>query len=174
MFDDFDHTAKASVGDALTRVSAAVSPGIAKKLYFASLLKLFSSPMIDDGSVQLTTWPETKPGRRGDVVVRLGARREAAGVLHVDDALQRAAATSGVPANVVLPVMRLRFQPGSLASTWLVARTVAKSDAFCADAPARLRKYLPFDLAVRHAARNCARRLRHLDPEVGHDRRCGT
>ena len=32
---DFDHTANASVGDALTRVSAAVSPGIGMKLYVA-------------------------------------------------------------------------------------------------------------------------------------------
>jgi len=32
-------------------VSAAVSPGIAKKLYFASLLKLLSRPMIEDGRV---------------------------------------------------------------------------------------------------------------------------
>src|SRR5262245_9352573 len=61
---------------------------------------------------------------------------------------------AGVPANVVLFVMRLRFQPGSLARTWLVARTVAKSDAFWADAPATLRKDFPFDFAVRHAARN--------------------
>ena len=50
--------------------------------------------------------------------------------------------------------MRFRFQPGSFASTWLVATTVAKSEAFCADAPARLRKCLPFDLAVRQAVRN--------------------
>ena len=166
--EDFDHTAKASVGDALTRVSAAVVPGIAKKLYFADVLKLFSSPTIDVGSVQLTTCPETNPGVAGmlSFASAPGGKQPAFFISTMRCSVSRHV---GVPANVVLPARRLRFQPGSFASTVLVASTVAKSDAFCADAPARLRKCLPFDVAVRHAARSCRLGLRRLEPEPGHD-----
>ena len=116
-------------------------------------MKPFSRPTIDDGSVQPTTWPVTKPGVAGTLsfAAAPGGKHSAFFMSTMRWSVMR---HWGVPLNVVLPVMRFRFQPGSFASTWLVATTVAKSEAFCADAPARLRRCLPFDLAVRHAVRN--------------------